>query len=100
MKTIDRIGEAPFFAHLLKEARRHPPARRGGEDLGGVVIRRGRSAALEAHHDMRLLEAPFHLGLAATISGSRFGGRRGFGEGSEAGLSEVEDMIVFDRACG
>ena len=49
---------------------------------------------------MRLLEAPVHFGLAAAIGGSRFGGRRRFGEGFEAGLSEVDDMIVLDRACG
>ena len=100
MESIDRIGEAPFLAHLLKEPRRHAPARGGGEDLGGVVIRRARQPALEAHHDMRLLEAPLHLDLAAAISGSRFGGRRRLGEGSEARLSEIEDMIVFDRAGG
>ena len=47
---------------------------------------------------MRLLEAPLHLDLAATIGGSRFGGRRSLGKGSEAGLNEIEDMIVLDRA--
>jgi hypothetical protein len=68
--------------------------------LGGVVIRRARSTTLEAHHDMRLLKAPLNLDLAATISGSRFGGSRRLGEGSEARLSKIEDMIVFDRPGG
>ena len=100
VECIDRVGEAPFFAHLLEEPRRHASARGGGEDLGGVVIRRARSTTLEAHHDMRLLEAPLNLDLAATISGSRFGGRLRRREGSEARLNKIEDMIVFDRPGG
>ena len=49
---------------------------------------------------MGLLEPPLDLDLAAAISGSRFGGRRRLGEGAEARLGEIEDMIVFDRPGG
>src|SRR3984957_8428640 len=100
VESIDRVSKAPFFAHLLKEPRRHATAHGGGEDVGGVVIRRARRAPLEAHHDMRLLEPPLYLDLAAAISGARFGGSRRLGEGSEPRLGEIEDMIVFDRPGG
>ena len=49
---------------------------------------------------MRLLEAAFNLDLAAPISGSRLVRSRRLGEGSEARLNKIEDMIVFDRASG
>src|SRR5579863_7359407 len=64
MKPEDRIGKAAFLPHLLEEPRRHASARRGGEDLGGVVIRRAGRAALEPDYDMGLLETPAELALA------------------------------------
>ena len=75
-----------------------PPAHRSSEDLGGVVIGRVRPPALEAHHDMRLLEPSSNLGLAAAISGALLGRRRRGVELFEARLSEGKDMIVLDRA--
>src|ERR1700722_4697217 len=47
---------------------------------------------------MRLLEAPAAFGLAAAISGSRFGRRGRNREPFEAGLSEGDDMSMFHRA--
>ena len=100
VEAEDRIGEAAFLPHLLEEPRRHAAARRGGEDLRGVVIRRAGRPALEPDHDMGLLEAPAELGLATAIDGRRFG-RRGRGmQLFEPGLREIDDVIVFDRAGG
>ena len=64
------------------------------------MIGRARSAALEPHHDMRLLEAPLNLDLAATISSLRFGGGRRLREASKARLNKIQNMIVFDRSGG
>src|SRR6185437_8217179 len=71
-----------------------------GEHMGGVAIGRVRPPALEAHGDMRLLEAPPDPGLAAAIVGFGLDGRRRVRQRFQAGLSEAHDMIVLDRAGG
>src|SRR5208337_5048017 len=55
---------------------------------------------LESHRDVSLLEALAKLALSAPIGGRRFGRRRRASQTLKAGLSEPNDMAVFDRASG
>ena len=64
------------------------------------MIRRIGRPTLEPDHDMRLLEAPAELGLAAAIDGQLFGRRRRRRQPFEPGANKIDDMIVFDRAGG
>src|SRR5579872_3086597 len=98
VESVDRISEAALFAHLLKQARGHAAAGRGGEDMGGVVIGVMRGAPFEADNDMGLAETFLGHALAAAIKRRRRGWKIVLAKRREQTFGKIDDASVLDRA--
>src|SRR5258708_34396272 len=98
MEGLNRVAKAPFFAHLLEQARGHAAAKNAGEYLQTVELVITDRQSLQRHRDVYLLQIA-RLDSRPASKMRRLGLRRSrTSKTGETPLRFGNDRAGFDRA--